>query len=176
MYADSVNKELEDKYLKSLVRSGPPRVVVDLAARIDSTADGGKVHNSQTGAMFEIDFEHMRQTNVNSGYSRQVLREEEAGELPKITDLLNRASMKNIKTAANVNTASQKLSRARRRRRRSENALAANESLTTACRPKQAGLPSATLATRHPVSCKSCRNRWGTTRRPLSCHPPGGVI
>ena len=78
-YAGTVCAELDAKYA-AWTSSGKSDSLqcapVDLTDRIASTGTEAKAQNEHTGTAFEIDFASMRQKNTQSGYTREVRRDE----------------------------------------------------------------------------------------------------
>ena len=73
-YAWGVCSELDDKYDQWHAKKGATRIQVDLTDRIASTGNEAKAHGQDSGANFEIDFEHMTQKNLKSKFIRPIQR------------------------------------------------------------------------------------------------------
>ena len=85
-YSGTVCAELDAKYAaytSSGKRDSLRCVPIDLTDRIASTGTEQKARNEHTGVAFTVDFGSMRQTNTQSGYSREVKRDEFETAAPK---------------------------------------------------------------------------------------------
>lgn len=76
-YAGSVAMELDqrfDEWQRSGMAAAKAEFEIDLNDRINSTGTEQKAHNQHTGVVFRINLSSMKQTNVKSGFSRNVKR------------------------------------------------------------------------------------------------------
>jgi poly [ADP-ribose] polymerase 10/14/15 len=76
-YAGSVNAELETAWNAFRDGTGPSKFKIDLTERIASTGTERKAYAEDSGCNFEIDFTQMKQVNLKTGHSREILRREE---------------------------------------------------------------------------------------------------
>jgi len=85
-YAGSVCDELEMAYIRWTSGSGPATLKVDLENRIASTGTEAKAFAHDSGYDFEADFTSMKQTNLRTGYKREMFRQtiEVAQEPPSL--------------------------------------------------------------------------------------------
>jgi poly [ADP-ribose] polymerase 10/14/15 len=75
MYAGSVAAELEDHYQLALSGAAPATFETDLTDRIASTGTEAKAYGQSTGSKYIIDFNAMKQINVQSGFRRDIYRQ-----------------------------------------------------------------------------------------------------
>jgi len=85
-YSNSVNQELEDAYQLYKMRNNCVAVTIDLENRISSTGTEQKLINRDTGTVFSFNFDSMMQTNVQSGFQRKMLRQENRHTAIHISD------------------------------------------------------------------------------------------